>query len=75
MDKERLKATAERVLPWVAGAGFAASHIALTTNCTIPREGRCSTCGSCVVALASIVGWALVKKRDDDFYSDDGSHA
>lgn len=54
-----------RALPWLAGAGFALSHIALTSNCTVPKQGRCSTCGSCVVALGAIVAWAMLKRRAD----------
>ncbi len=53
----------QRTLPWLAGAGFALGHVALTSNCTVPREGRCSTCGSCVVALGAIVAWAVLKGR------------
>ncbi len=62
----------EKLLPWVAGAGLAVSHIVVSSNCTLPKEGRCSTCGGCVVALATLVGWAWYKKRQDgDYYGDD----
>lgn len=61
----------EKLFPWVAGAGIAVSHIVVSSNCTIPTEGRCSTCGSCVVALATLVGWALSKKgQENNFYGD-----
>lgn len=61
----------ERLLPWAAGAGLAVSHIAVASSCTLPKEGRCSTCGSCVVALTALVSWALYKKKQgDNFYSD-----
>ncbi|HEB93425.1 MAG TPA: hypothetical protein ENI94_08160 [Gammaproteobacteria bacterium] len=53
----------QQALPWLAGAGFALSHVALTSNCTVPREGHCSTCGSCVVALGAIVAWAVLKNK------------
>lgn len=66
----------EKLLPWAAGAGLAVSHIVVSSNCTLPKEGRCSTCGSCVVALATLVGWALYKKRQDgDFYGDNNKSA
>jgi len=53
-----------KLLPWLAGAGLAASQIALSSNCTLPRDGQCTTCGSCVVALGVLVSWALLKKRN-----------
>jgi len=52
--------------PWLAGAGLALSHIATTSNCTLPQQGRCSTCGSCVIALGALVGWAVIKNKQDD---------
>ena len=55
--------------PWLAGAGLALGHIATTSNCTLPQQGRCSTCGSCIIALGVLVGWAVIKnKKDDDLY-------
>ncbi len=69
------KKIVNQVLPWLAGAGFALSHIALTTNCTVPREGRCSTCGSCVVALGAIVAWAVLKGRPTDVGVDSSDKA
>lgn len=65
-EQDPQKTPLQQALPWLAGAGFALSHIALTTNCTVPREGRCSTCGSCVVALGAIVAWAVLKKKPAD---------
>ena len=62
-------ATLKKLLPWLAGAGFALGHIAATSSCTLPREGRCATCGGCVIALGSLVAWAVMKKKSgDDFY-------
>lgn len=52
-----------RAVPWLAGAGIALGHIAVSSQCTLPREGRCSTCGSCVVALTALVGWAVWQRR------------
>ena len=59
--------TAEKVtplLPWLAGAGFALSHIIISSNCSLPKEGRCASCGGCVVALGALVSWAIWKKCD-----------
>ncbi len=53
----------QKMVPWVAGAGFAVSHLVIASSCTVPKEGRCSTCGGCVVALAAIVTWAVYKKK------------
>jgi len=65
-EHDSRKTPLQQALPWLAGAGFALSHIALTSNCTVPREGRCSTCGSCVVALGAIVAWAVLKDKPAD---------
>ena len=51
------------MLPWMAGAGFAISHIVVSSHCTLPQQGRCSSCGGCVVALTAIVAWAVYSKR------------
>lgn len=69
ITSKRLK----KLLPWLAGAGFAVGHIAATSSCTLPKEGRCATCGGCVIALGSLVAWAVMKKRSDGefFHSDD----
>ncbi len=61
---------AAKTLPWLFGAGIAAGHLMTASNCTIPQQGKCAVCGGCVVALGSLVAWAVVKnKNGDDFYS------
>jgi len=61
-----------RSVPWLAGAGMAAGHIAVSVNCTVPQQGRCAACGSCIVVVGSLVGWALWKNRQGGvFYVDD----
>ncbi len=61
---------ATKTLPWLFGAGIAAGHLMTASNCTIPQQGKCAVCGGCVVALGSLVTWAVVKnKNGDDFYS------
>ncbi len=63
-----------KAAPWMAGAGIAVGHILTSSNCTIPKQGLCSTCGSCVIALGSLVGWAMIKKRQgNDFYSEEST--
>lgn len=59
-----------KTLPWLFGAGIAAGHLLTASNCSIPQQGKCSVCGGCVVALGSLVSWAIIKKKSgDDFYS------
>lgn len=59
-----------QTMPWLFGAGIAAGHLLTASSCTLPQQGRCAVCGGCVVALGSLVGWAVLKKRQgDDFYS------
>ncbi len=61
---------AVKTMPWLFGAGIAAGHLMTASNCTIPQQGKCAVCGVCVVALGSLVAWAVVKnKSGDDFYS------
>ncbi len=58
-----------KVLPWVAGVGFAASQIASSSRCTAINHGHCSKCGSCAIALVGLVTWALSKNKDrDEFF-------
>lgn len=62
----------ERLAPWLGGAGIAIGHIAASTNCTIPQQGRCGACGSCILVVGSLVGWAWAKRdRSEDFYLGD----
>lgn len=53
-------------LPWVAGAGIAVGHLLTSTNCSVPKQGSCSACGSCVVALGSLTAWALLKQKQEN---------
>lgn len=65
------RAMAEKALPWLAGAGMAVGHAAVSSNCTLTAQGRCTACGSCIVVVGSLVAWAMAKKkRGDDFYAD-----
>jgi hypothetical protein len=61
--------TVQKALPWLAGAGMALGHAAVSANCTVPQQGRCAACGSCILVVGSLVAWAMAKKaRGDDFY-------
>jgi peptide deformylase len=58
-----------KVVPWVAGIGFAASQIASSSRCTAVDHSHCSKCGSCAIALVGLVGWALSKQKNrEDFF-------
>ncbi|MFK5986700.1 MAG: hypothetical protein QM479_14930 [Pseudomonadota bacterium] len=52
-------------VPWLAGASLALGHIVTTSNCTLPQQGRCSTCGSCIIALGALVSWAAIKNNKE----------
>ncbi|MCF7971882.1 MAG: hypothetical protein K9L22_12055 [Methylococcaceae bacterium] len=69
-QEDELNALLDKTMPWMFGAGIAAGHLLTSSSCTIPQQGRCAVCGGCVVALGSLVGWAMLKKRQgDDFYN------
>ena len=53
-----------KILPWAAGSGFAIGHLTASARCTMVAFGHCTGCAGCVVALVSLVGWALVGGRD-----------
>ncbi|MCX7087084.1 MAG: hypothetical protein NTV00_03410 [Methylococcales bacterium] len=52
--------------PWMAGVGIAVGHALTSSNCSIPKQGSCSACGSCVVALGSLTAWAVIKQRSNE---------
>ncbi len=64
--KSKNLARLKQLAPWAAGASLAVTHIAMSTNCTVTREGHCNTCGSCAVALVALVSWAVMKKGDQE---------
>jgi hypothetical protein len=72
-QKHRSGATKKlkQLAPWCAGASLAVTHIAMSTNCTVTREGHCNSCGSCAVALIALVSWAVIKKGDKQQFAAD----
>jgi hypothetical protein len=67
----KLQALWAEAAPWLAGAGIAVGHAAVGANCTVPQQGRCGACGSCIVAVGALVGWALLKQhRGEGYYAD-----
>ncbi len=62
---------AEKVGPWMTGSGMALGQGLLATACTVPKIGHCAGCGSCIVAVVTLSGWAL-KKRGEKVLDSNG---
>lgn len=61
----------QKTLPWLAGAGMALGHAAVASSCSLPQQGRCVACGSCILVVGSLAAWALSRKhRGQEFYLD-----
>lgn len=54
-----------RLMPWLAGSGMAMGQAALATACSLPTLGKCVGCGSCVVGVATLYGWAMKNRQAD----------
>ncbi len=52
-----------KAAPWLAGAGMAGGHAAIATHCTVPKQGTCVGCCSCLVVVASLATWAIQAKK------------
>ncbi len=61
----------EKIGPWMTGSGMALGQGLLATACTVPKVGHCAGCGSCIVAVVTLSGWAL-KKRKEKMQDDQG---
>ena len=62
IKKFKQNETLVKVAPWFAGASLGLCHVAMSSNCSVTREGHCTSCGSCVIALGALVGWAIMDK-------------
>lgn len=51
------------VAPWLTGSAIAAGQAFLATGCSVPKVGKCVGCGSCVVAVVTLSGWALKRRK------------
>ncbi|MEQ1528917.1 MAG: hypothetical protein ABL925_06335 [Methylococcales bacterium] len=49
--------------PWLTGSAMAAGQAFLATGCSVPKVGKCVGCGSCVVAVVTLSGWALKRRK------------
>lgn len=58
-----VKTLLSKTAPWLAGVGMAAGQAAVATRCTIPEQGTCVGCCSCLVVLGSLAGWAIQSKK------------
>jgi len=54
----------DKVGPWLAGSGMASGQAFLATGCSVPKIGKCVGCGSCVVAVVTLAGWAIKSRKD-----------
>jgi hypothetical protein len=52
-------------LPWLTGSSVALGQGLLATGCTVPKIGQCAGCGSCIIAVVTLTGWALKKRRNE----------
>jgi len=48
-----------KTAPWLAGVGMAAGQAAVATRCTVPEQGTCVGCCSCLVVIGSLATWAI----------------
>jgi hypothetical protein len=58
------KQVIEKMGPWLTGSGMALGQGLLATACTVPKIGQCAGCGSCIVAVVTLSGWALKKRKE-----------
>jgi uncharacterized membrane protein YebE (DUF533 family) len=52
-----------KTAPWLAGVGMAAGQAAVATRCTVPEQGTCVGCCSCLVVIGSLATWAIQAKK------------
>ena len=64
----------QKALPWLAGTGMALGHAAVASNCTLPEQGRCAACGSCILVVGSLVAWAVARQRQGGEFYDGGGN-
>ncbi|MCX7098594.1 MAG: hypothetical protein NTV43_11900 [Methylococcales bacterium] len=53
----------EKAGPWLTGSGIASGQAFLATGCSVPKIGKCVGCGSCIVAVVTLTGWALGNQK------------
>lgn len=64
--------TMGRLAPWLAGSGMAMGQAVLATACSLPTLGKCVGCGSCVVGVATLYGWAMKRRKADRTLAEQG---
>lgn len=62
-DKSLTDQLLNKVGPWLAGSGIASGQAFLATGCSVPKIGKCVGCGSCIVAVVTLTGWALNNQK------------
>ena len=58
-----MKTLFSKAAPWLGGVGMAVGQAAVATRCTIPEQGTCMGCGSCLVVIGSLATWAIHAKK------------
>jgi len=58
-----VKTLFSKAAPWLGGVGMAVGQAAVATRCTIPEQGACMGCGSCLVVIGSLATWAIHAKK------------
>ncbi len=53
-----------KIAPWMTGSAMAAGQAFLATGCSVPKVGKCVGCGSCVVAVLTLSGWAMKRRKE-----------
>jgi len=69
-----MKTLLSKTAPWLAGVGMAAGQAAVATRCTVPEQGTCVGCCSCLVVIGSLASWALQNKRQQQAETQEKVH-
>ncbi|MCP4296546.1 MAG: hypothetical protein GY786_13160 [Proteobacteria bacterium] len=51
----------QKFVPVAIGSGIGAGSSAFAAFCSVPTTGACIGCGSCLIPLVTLVGWAKIK--------------
>ena len=58
-----MKTLFSKAAPWLGGVGMAVGQAAVATRCTVPEQGTCVGCCSCLVLIGSLATWAIHAKK------------
>lgn len=63
-----------KTAPWLAGMGMAVGQAAVATRCTVPEQGTCVGCCSCLVVVGSLASWAIQSKKQPQIETQENAH-